>query len=314
MHSHHSHSGQYVSHAVDTLDQTVQKAEQMGFQQFCLTEHMPRLSAQLLYPEEEDKNYTPEKLQEVFNEYHLHARRLQKESKHMEILVGYESECVDEEHIQYAMTFKDQFDMVIGSVHHVFGIPIDFSGDLWKTAQEKASEGTIRSFYRHYFELQHKMIQFLQPHVIGHFDLIRLYAPLQELDSTTGKVLKDINIEKDWPEVWNQIIENITLAISYGALFELNSAAIRKGWDTPYPKLDIAKAIIAHGDSRFCLSDDSHGTAQVGLNYHKMWTYVKDVLKLQHIYYLSREDNKTVVKQKLVQEMDQDKFWDQYKY
>lgn len=46
------------------------------------------------------------------------------------------------------------------------------------------------------------------------------------------------------------------------------------------------QAIIFHG-GRFCLSDDSHGISQVGLNYNKVLEYVNS-LGIQEIHYLER--------------------------
>lgn len=50
--SHHSHSGQYCSHAKGTLAEAVARAAQLGFKCFGLTEHMPRATEAELYPEE----------------------------------------------------------------------------------------------------------------------------------------------------------------------------------------------------------------------------------------------------------------------
>jgi histidinol-phosphatase (PHP family) len=49
--SHHSHSGQFCGHAVNTLEEMVQTAIAQKFHTFCLTEHIPRAKEDL-YPEE----------------------------------------------------------------------------------------------------------------------------------------------------------------------------------------------------------------------------------------------------------------------
>ena len=43
---------------------------------------------------------------------------------------------------------------------------------------------------------------------------------------------------------------------------------------------------MAHG-GKFCLSDDSHGAAQVGLNYDRLLAYIES-LGLQEVHYLER--------------------------
>lgn len=300
MHSHHSHSGTYVSHAVDDLDSVVQKAHDMGFAQFCLTEHMPRVNDLYLYPEETEKGLSCENLQITFDDYTKHARTIQNSYKDkLKILVGFEVEGVDAEHIKYALQLKSQYDMMVGSVHHVFGIPIDFDYKTWELARDTTGSKTSRELYKEYFELQRQVIKTLEPQVIGHFDLIRLF------DAEVDKV----DLQTDWPEVWQLAVDNIKLVVEYGGLFELNSAAIRKGWNCPYPRSDIAKAIIDNG-GRFCLSDDSHGLKQIGLNYAKVLKYVQDH-GVEHLYYLDIENGQTVVKQELVKQLAANKFWQQ---
>ncbi|ODV78318.1 histidinol phosphate phosphatase H [Suhomyces tanzawaensis NRRL Y-17324] len=315
MHSHHSHSGTYVSHAVDSLDDIVEKAAAIGFKIFCLTEHMPRLNNQFLYPEELEKSYTTANLSSNFTNYLQHAQKLQSHynaGTELKILIGFEVEGIDLEHIQYSQSILDQnpcINMTVGSVHYVHLVPIDFSAEQWLEARTKTKENTTRALYRDYFDLQYQVISTLKPLVIGHFDLIRLFEPIDEIDPTTGKQLAEINIENDWPDVWQLVVRNIEFVGSYGGLFELNSAAIRKGWSGPYPKQDMCEAIKKYGGGRFCLSDDSHGLKQIGLNFKKTWTYVMDVLHLEYIYNLDLENGKTIVVKNKVEDLNKEPFF-----
>lgn len=314
MHSHHSHSGDHVAHATDTLESIVAHADEMGFSTYCLTEHMPRLEDQFLYPEERDRKYTTESLENNFTAFLEHADRVQKHynaKKGIQVLVGFEIEGLDTGHIDYAralLNAPNGPNMAVGSVHYVHGIPIDFNSELWLAAQQKTAEKTARALYRDYYVLQNQVLVELQPSVVGHFDLIRLFAPLGETDPTTRKTIAEIDVQKDWPEVWAQIEANIRLVVEYGGLFELNSAAIRKGWKLPYPQADVGREIVRLG-GRFCLSDDAHSVAQVGLNYGPMWQYVREVLKLERIYYLALEGQKTVVRSVGVDEASESVFW-----
>lgn len=300
MHSHHSHSGDYVAHAKDTLDLITQRAIEMKFSTFCLTEHMPRTRNDYLYPEEIDKNYTTETLQEIFDKYYHHASKIQLENKegYTKFLVGTELEG-DLDHVNHALTIREQYnlDLIVGSVHFVNNIPIDFNRELFLKAME--SSGSFRNLFKEYFECQYSMLVKIKPEIVGHFDLIRLM--LTDEDYYNGKKVKEVDIEKDWPEIWQLIIRNIKFIESYGGLIELNSAAIRKGWDTPYPKLDICNAIIQYGDSNFCLSDDSHSIDQVGLNYSKVLDFIEH-LKLDKLWYLdlSFDGNKKIISKKSI--------------
>lgn len=306
MHSHHSHSGTYVSHAQDELDDVVARAHQLGFSTFCLTEHMPRLSSRFLYPEETEKSMSIEDLREVFNKYLEHAARLRAgyAGSGLDILVGFEVEGIDSAHIDHACELLPSVDMCVGSVHFVNGIPIDFSRDLWLKARDLVPEKTTRALNFAYYKLQRQVLEKVKPTIVGHFDLIRLFEP-DETDPTTGKHLSQICLETDWPEVWDVIVGNIRLAKNCGALFELNSAAFRKGWNSPYPKKDVCGAIVDYGDARFCFSDDSHAVSQVGLNYRKLLDFTKS-LGLQKIYFLQAQARISSV---LVQDLEQSRFW-----
>lgn len=318
MHSHHSHSGSYISHAKDDIDSIVKRADKMGFTHFCLTEHMPRLRDDYLYPEEKDKEYTVRNLEEDFNNYLQHALRLQCEyskSSRMKILVGTEIEGLDDEHIQYAKELLNEHPeivMTVGSVHHVHEIPIDFNEEMWRAARSATVDKSTRSLYKDYFDLQYKVISQLKPLVIGHFDLIRLFTPKEDIDPSTGKKISEINLENEWPDVWALIHRNVEAAIKYGGLFELNSAALRKGWPTPYPQKDICDLVIRLG-GKFCLSDDSHAVSQVGLNYDKLWSFVRNDLKLEKLYALEVDiRGEKVTKEFDVNHLDKCEFWKQY--
>lgn len=312
MHSHHSHSGDYISHAEGSLEEMVKTAKSRGFTHFCLTEHMPRLKDAYLYPEEIEKQYTNATLFTTFEQYLKHAREIQTRENaegKLKVLVGYEVEGIDNEHIEAAKAISEKTDMCVGSVHFVNHIPIDFNSELWIKARESVG-GTSRQLYSAYFELQYNVIKTLKPMVIGHFDLIRLFD-VQDVDPTTGKLFEDIAIQNDWPEIWELIERNIKYVVAYGGLFELNGAAIRKSWSSPYPQLDIAKCIHEHG-GRFCLSDDSHTYAQIGLNFHKVWDYVVNSLKLKTIYHLDLlEDGSVVVVEDDVSVLSSSSFWNQ---
>lgn len=313
MHSHHSHSGDYVSHAVGSLENMIQTAQERQFTHFCLTEHMPRLDDTFLYPEELEKLFTKKDLEEAFANYLKHAQALQKavnSQNKMKILVGFEVEGLDKAHIDRAVEIAKVTDMCVGSVHYVHGIPIDFDAEKWIAARDVS--GSTRQLFKDYFDLQYEVLTAVNPEVIGHFDLIRLFQ-VDDVDPSTGKQISQIDLQQDWPDVWLAIKRNVEYANSYGGLFELNSAAIRKGWSTPYPRRDICDFIISTG-GRFCLSDDSHAYAQVGLNFHKLWDYVTNTLKLEHVYHLDLDESgKTVVVQDSVAELSNLPFWDQYK-
>jgi histidinol-phosphatase (PHP family) len=98
-------------------------------------------------------------------------------------------------------------------------------GDARLTDGYVPTEAELAPWLDSYLDAQHGLLQRHAPEVVGHLDLCRLYTPGIRLDSN--------------PEVWARVRRNIELAVGYGALFECNAAAIRKGWDTSYPGREV---------------------------------------------------------------------------
>ncbi|VEU21375.1 DEKNAAC102742 [Brettanomyces naardenensis] len=312
--SHHSHSGQYVSHAEDTLDEIVDQAKRMNFRTYCLTEHCPRYSNDLLYPEESDLSLGD--LSATFDRYMVHAKRIQKkvnsdDKSRLKILVGFESEGgIDDLHLQKYRQLRDEYDvqLIVGSVHYIDRVPIDFDREQWLEA--KSHYNSFQDYFKAYFDCQYEVVEKLKPEVVSHFDLIRLFED-GDVDrcEITGKLLKDIDLKEDWPEVWLAIQRNIALINQQGGLIEFNSAAIRKGWDSPYPKRDITEYALSQS-AKFCLSDDAHAISQVGLNYGKVLGYIQSLgEKIQNIYFWDLKDGKLFVNHETIAELSQDPFW-----
>lgn len=234
MHSHHSHSGDYVTHAKDHLPDVLKTAHAKGFKTFCLTEHIPREQLSDLYPEEAHLKVSD--LESMFGRYYTHAKQLQQEysGSSMQVLVGFEAEYIRPSYGALIRHLQQQyhFDMFIGSLHHVKEIPIDYDQTMWDQAMQACGGSPVKIFEA-YFDEQFAMLVALKPPVVGHFDLIRLFAK-ESFD-------RDVH---EWPSVIAKVIRNIEFIVSYGGLVEINSSAVRKGWPEPYPQNDICKVIL----------------------------------------------------------------------
>lgn len=262
MHSHHTHSGQFCQHAENTLEEMVERAIALGYTIFCLTEHMPRLSEKDLYPEELNSKTTTKHLAHTFQLFYQEAQLLKRKyADKIRILVGFETEMVSHNYLEYIKDLQLRYptDLIVGSVHHVKGIPIDFDQTLWDKACE--ASGGVAELYENYYDLQYEMILALEPSVIGHFDLIRLFS-------------REILDVKNHPRIWSKIQRNVLSAIERKCLFEINCAGLRKGLDAPYPEPSIG-ALIRQEGGRFCLSDDAHSVEQIGLNYDRALPCIK---------------------------------------
>jgi histidinol-phosphatase (PHP family) len=114
-------------------------------------------------------------------------------------------------------------------VHYVHDTPIDYTKEMYLTAQEKSVRGTEESLCEDYYDLQYEMLTELKPRVVGHFDLIRLMSEDPE---------KDL---RQWEGVWERVLRNLALAKEQDGWLEVNSAGLRKGLAEPYPCRLIAE-------------------------------------------------------------------------
>ncbi|CAK7263965.1 hypothetical protein SEPCBS119000_000750 [Sporothrix epigloea] len=302
----HSHSGQFCGHAVDSLEQVVQRAIALGFQTLGLTEHMPRSRVEDLYPEERgDGADLDGKLADLatrYDAYLLEAVRLRDVyADRIHILVGFEGEWihgagVDGASIK-ALATHPEVDYFIGSVHHVGsrGTPIDYDKAMFQTAASAAAAAAAEAagattteatlgidpedyLYADYYDQQLDMLQNLKPRIVGHFDLVRLLSADPARDPATAKGLNTL--------VWPKIQRNLAFVASYGGWLECNTAALRKGLAEPYPGRSIAEAWLKLG-GKFTMSDDSHGTGHVATNYLRGLAYLKD-LGVEKVWTLER--------------------------
>lgn len=294
MHSHHSHSGEFCKHASSTLNEVLARAYELNFTHFHLSEHVPRFRNQDLYPEEEEAGFTPVELEKQFRSYLAKAREMQSlylsKERPMHVLVGCETENIvtpdsldqltdilgtaGRASIPPPFVGVGTVDYIVGSVHHVYEVPIDFDKPTFEKAVCKGGHPVLLSSY---LDAQYEVMQRLRPEVIGHMDLFRLFDPdapwIPDASTSEGKTILD------------KMERNVRFAASYGALFEANSSAFRKGWrHETYPGHVFLQKIKAM-KGRIALSDDSHGTGQVALNFARLRSYL---LKegIREIWYL----------------------------
>lgn len=94
--------------------------------------------------------------------------------------------------------------------------------------------GSDEELFAEYFDAQYAMLTKLKPPVVGHLDLIRLYS-----DDPNRSF-------KQFEDVWDKILRNLQFIAGYGGLIELNSSALRKGMDEPYPKVEICEVCMIY--------------------------------------------------------------------
>ena len=215
---------------------------------------------------EQQAYLTPELLLDQYEAFLREAIKLRDRFSHqIALLIGIETDWItdlDSQGTTGLLSKHPEIDYVVGSVHHLKGVPIDFDRSTWiraidacvtgETSSSMRAEGgkvvriendisdpkqaeayeptgaELEAYFVGYFEAQYDMLRAHQPDVIGHFDLCRLYTPNLSL--------------KSYPSAWDLVRRNVEYGISYGALFEANSSAFRKGWKTSYPSREILDA------------------------------------------------------------------------
>lgn len=281
--SHHSHSGQFCpGHARDSLEDIILRAISKKLEVFALTEHMPHHD-QDRYPEEVEAGWT---LDWQFNNEHAYvteAERLRRKyESQIGLPLGFECEWIRPESVDLINRSIStyQYDFFVGSVHHVHTIPIDYDRPMYEQARDVAG-GSDEQLFADYFDAQLAMLQAVKPPVVGHFDLIRLKSDRPNADFQSMEA------------VWQRVLRNLDFIASYQGILEVNTAALRKGLDEPYPTKEIcqvsSETVISRRSSKlicqaalgrgihFCLSDDSHGVDQLASNYGRALSFLDEI-------------------------------------
>ena len=148
------------------------------------------------------------------------------------LLVGLETEYItsaDLDNLEKLLErHGEKIEYIVGSVHHVHGIPIDLDLATFQSCLEgfhgETKHNRMEEFLCAYFDAQYVVLEKFRPDIVGHIDLCRLYNPRL--------------LFSDYPRAEEKLERNIRFAADYGALFEASAAPFRKGWDTAYPGKD----------------------------------------------------------------------------
>ncbi len=252
---HGGHSGQYCNHARDLLEDIIQKYIELGFTKIGITEHVPPVSDQFLYPDEKKLNLTTADLHKRFEDYFKNLKNLKKKyiSKII-IFTGMETETYTGyvDHIKKLISkFKPNY--IVGSVHHIDDICFDYSKEEYDRVVSMC--GSYEAMYEKYFDLQYDMIKALKPFIVGHFDLIRIYD-------------KDYKKRLLLPQINQKIQRNLTLIKSLNLVMDFNLRPLARGEKEPYITGSILKTVKKMG-IRVVPGDDSHGVTEAGLHVDK---------------------------------------------
>ena len=247
---HGGHSGEFCQHAVDSLEEVILAYIDRGFAWAGITEHMPPRTDAWRYPDEIDAGLTAADLQARFGRYFSSARLLQNAyAGRIRLYIGFETETYTGA-VAYAKELIRQYrpDYVVGSLHHVDNMGIDFSEAGYHEAAVAC--GGLDALYCRYYDQQYDMLRDLRPAVVGHFDIVRLFD-------------RDYRKRQTQPAVAGRIQRNLEWIAAAGRILDYNVAALSKGASEPYISEPILKQALSMGIP-VVPGDDSHGIATVG--------------------------------------------------
>lgn len=260
---HGGHSGQFCHHATDSLEEIIQLYIEKQFPWVGITEHSPAISDALLYPDQRAAGLTPDFLFDRFADYMRECRRLQQKYRaEIRIFAAMEIETYSGyEAFIPSLINRFQPDYIVGSVHFVNDMGFDYSQEQYDKTVVAA--GGIDQLYCSYFDVQYEMIKLLQPAVIGHFDLIRIFDP-----GYKQRLLQ--------PEIMARIKRNLQLIRELDLIMDFNLRSLLKGADEPYISRVILEMAVAMGIA-VVPGDDSHGLASVGANMDKAIALLREL-------------------------------------
>ncbi len=255
---HGGHSGQFCSHAKDTLEEIVRAYIDQRYPWVGITEHMPPVTDAFVYPEEKSAGFDADMLKERFAAYMTTCRRLQAKYAHViRIYVGFETEDCGGS-LDYARSLIDIFspDYVVGSLHHVKDIPFDYNKARYHEAADRC--GGLDGLYAAYFDQQYEMIRAMAPRVVGHLDIIRIFDPHYR-----ARLRK--------PIIWEKIVRNLELIKQLNLILDFNLRPLSRGENEPYLSAPILKKAAELGID-IVPGDDSHGVDTIGAHMHSAIT------------------------------------------
>ncbi|MBR5742332.1 MAG: histidinol-phosphatase HisJ family protein [Clostridia bacterium] len=171
------------------------------------------------------------------------ARLKEKYRRKLRILCGIEMDYFSDDDPAF-------YDYVIGSVHYVEAggrfYAVDHNPEAFQKAVAEGFGGDPYALCEAYYALVGDVVRKVKADIVGHFDLVTKF---QE---------KFPSFREDHPRYRAAWEKALVPLLASGAVFEINTGAISRGWRTaPYPAPPIREAIRA-GGGRMILSSDSH--------------------------------------------------------
>jgi histidinol-phosphatase (PHP family) len=270
---HSGHSGQFCRHAKGDLRAVIERAIEVGFTHYGLSEHCPRWREHDLFPDE--KPFGTQALVDAFAAYTKHAFALRDEfADRIQLLVGFETERLppgDWAERMRGVRASAPFEYMVGSVHDVDGVFVDYKAELNETLAEQL--GGMEVLQARYFDAVAELVATLKPEVVGHIDLVRKF------DGDGARFTKAVQ-----PHI-ERALEAVK---AHGGVLDVNCGAYRRGLSPVYPLPEILARACEMGIG-VTLGDDGHGAHDVGVGLDACMRAIERA-GYTHVHYLGRVD------------------------
>ena len=258
---HGGHSGLYCDHAQGRPEPFIEAAHARGLCVFGFTEHAPRLGDEFIYPGERAMDWGVADLERMFADYAAHSRELVHSAPDgLTVLRGFEIEVVPHDRYPEIMQgYRETygFDYLVGSVHHIEGIIIDYTPEVFGWVVDHC--GSLEALAVRYYNDVATMVEAMRPEIVAHLDLVRKNAPDEESVATAN--------------IRAAAMDTLDVIAATGGILDVNTAGYRKGLGRPYPAPWLVEAALERGIG-FALGDDSHTVDDVGAGFDAARDYL----------------------------------------
>ncbi len=150
---------------------------------------------------------------------------------------------------------RANYDYIIGSAHYLGAcggsIAVDSTEENLRTLIAEGFGGDPYRMTAAYFQNLADYVESFRPEIIGHFDLVK------KMNARFGF------FDESDPRYTGPALEALSRAVKTGALLEVNTGAIARGWrEDPYPSPLLLRAWRAAG-GRAIVSGDCHDAAHI---------------------------------------------------
>ncbi|HJO96194.1 MAG TPA: histidinol-phosphatase [Victivallales bacterium] len=182
-----------------------------------------------------------------FDEYKNLIKEIEINEFDIEVLFGLEMDWVaDRSDEIYDFIDKENFDYIIGSIHHVDSLPMDHPDhmDVW-------NNNTVDYVWNSYIDSVYNIVTSdFKFDIIGHFDLPKKFG----------------FFPVDKKNFFNKISEVFTVIAEKNICIEISTAGLRKKVKEIYPSLEILKHAKNH-NVKITFGSDSHSPGEVGYSF-----------------------------------------------